>query len=324
MEWKVFVTRKLPQKAMDWLSKQCKLEVNVEDRVLRKSELIEGVKGKEGLLCLLTDKVDGEIMDAEPRLRMIANYAVGFENIDVEAAIKRKIPVSNTPGVLTDTTAELAWALLFSVARRVIEGDKFCRARKFKGWGPMLMLGKDLKGKVLGIIGAGRIGSAFALKSKGFGLKVLYTDLRKNELLEKELGAKQVELKELLKTSDFISIHTKLTPKTRHLIGERELKLMKPTAILINASRGPIVKEEALGRALKERWIWGAGLDVYENEPAIKPELLDLDNVVLLPHLGSATEETRTKMAMMAAENLVVGLQGKIPPNCVNPEIFKS
>lgn len=324
MKWKVFVTRKIPQKALDWLSKQCELEVNPEDRALRKDEIIRRVKGKEGLLCLLTDKIDAEVMDAEPKLKMIANYAVGYDNINLKAATQRKIPISNTPEVLTNATAELAWALLFSVARRVVEGDKFCRRGKYKGWGPMLMLGTDLKGKTLGVVGAGRIGTAFALKGKGFGLKVLYTDLGKNKLVEKELGAKRVELKELLKTSDFISLHTTLNPETKHLIGEQELRLMKPTAILINTSRGPILDEKALARGLKERWIRGAGLDVYENEPAIEPELLGLDNVVLLPHLGSATEETRTRMAMVAAENLVAGLQGKIPPNCVNLKIFKN
>ena len=321
-KWKVFVTRKLPQKALDWLGEKCELEVNPENRILKKEEVIKGVKGKDGLLCLLTDKIDAEVMDSAD-LKMIANYAVGFDNVDVKAATKRKIPVSNTPGVLTDATAELAWALLFSMARRVVEGDKFCRAGKYKGWDPMLLLGMDLKGKTLGVVGAGRIGTAFALKSRGFGLKVLYTDKRKNELLEKELGAKQVELRELLKEADFVSIHTTLTPKTKHLIGEKELRIMKPKAILINASRGPMLDEKALARALKESWIFGAGLDVYENEPEMEPELLDLDNVVLLPHLGSATEETRTKMALMAAENLVAGLKGGVPPNCVNPEVFE-
>ena len=321
-KWKVFVTRKLPQKALDWLGEKCELEVNPENRILKKEEVIKGVKGKDGLLCLLTDKIDAEVMDSAD-LKMIANYAVGFDNVDVKAATKRKIPVSNTPGVLTDATAELAWALLFSMARRVVEGDKFCRAGKYKGWDPMLLLGMDLKGKTLGVVGAGRIGTAFALKSRGFGLKVLYTDKRKNELLEKELGAKQVELRELLKEADFVSIHTTLTPKTKHLIGEKELRIMKPKAILINASRGPMLDEKALARALKEGWIFGAGLDVYENEPEMEPELLDLDNVVLLPHLGSATEETRTKMALMAAENLVAGLKGGVPPNCVNPEVFE-
>ncbi len=321
-KWKVFVTRKLPQKALDWLSEKCELEVNPENRILKKEEIIEGVKGKDGLLCLLTDKIDAEIIDSVD-LKMIANYAVGFDNVDIKAATQRKIPVSNTPGVLTDATAELAWALLFSVARRAVEGDKFCRADKFRGWDPMLMLGVDLKGKTLGVVGAGRIGTAFALKSRGFEMNVIYTKRSENEILEKELGAKRVEMDELLKSSDFISIHLPLNSKTRHIIGEWELKLMRPTSILINTSRGPVVDEKALVKALKEEWIRGAGLDVYENEPVIEPGLLDLDNVVLLPHLGSATEETRTKMAMMAAENLITGLEGEVPLNCVNAEVFK-
>jgi lactate dehydrogenase-like 2-hydroxyacid dehydrogenase len=319
---KVFVTRRIPEAGLKLLEKEFEVHVNPLDRVLSKEEIIEGLRGKEGLLCLLSDEIDREIIFSEPRLKMIANYAVGYNNIDIEAASEKGIPVSNTPGVLTNTTAEMAWALLFSVARRIVEGDRFTRSGGFKGWDPKLMLGQDISNKTLGIIGAGRIGTAFGLMSKGFSMKVLYSDIKVNEKLERELSAEKVELHDLLKRSDFISIHVPLIPSTHHLIGERELKMMKKDAILINTSRGPVLDEKALVKALKERWIFGAGLDVYEREPYIEEELLDLDNVVLQPHSASATHETREKMAIMAAENMIAGLKGKRPPNCVNPEVF--
>lgn len=319
---KIFVTRKIPQPGLDLLQKKFDITVNSYNRVLTKEEIIKAVKGKDGLLCLLTDTIDRDVITAEPQLKMIASYAVGYDNIDVATATKRGIPVSNTPGVLTETTAELAWALLFTVARRIVEGDTFTRKGNFKGWAPMLMLGQDITNKTLGIIGAGRIGTAFALKSKGFTMKVLYTDEQRNHELETELKAKKVPLPELLKESDFISIHVPLMKTTRHLISEKELKMMKRTAILINTARGPIINEQALIKALKEHWIFGAGLDVYEYEPKIPKELKSLDNVVLQPHTGSATIETRTKMALIAAENMIAGLSGQIPPNCINKEVF--
>ncbi len=319
---KVFVTRKIPEPGLDLLRKKFDVEVNPHDRVLSKEEIISGIKGKDGLLCLLTDPIDRDVIYAESKLKMIASYAVGYDNIDVPAATKRGIPVSNTPGVLTETTAELAWALLFAVARRIVEGDTFTRKGNFKGWAPMLMLGQDITNKTLGIIGAGRIGTAFALKSKGFTMKVLYTDEQRNHELEKKLKAKKVSLPELLKESDFISIHVPLTKTTHHLISEKELKMMKPTTILINTARGPIIDEQALIKALKEHWIFGAGLDVYEHEPKIPKGLQSLDNVVLQPHTGSATIETRTKMALIAADNMIAGLSGQIPPNCINKEVF--
>ncbi len=320
---KIFVTRNIPEQGLAVLRKEFTVEVNLLDRVLRKEEIIAGVKGKDGLLCLLTDQIDADVINAEPNLKMIASYAVGYDNIDVAAATKRGIPVSNTPGVLTETTAELAWALLFSVARRVVEGDTFTREGAFKGWAPMLMLGQDVSQKTLGVIGTGRIGTAFALKSKGFHMNILYTDEQRNEQLEQQLGAKKVSLIQLLKESDFISIHAPLTEKTHHLISEKELRLMKKTAVLINTARGPIIDEKALVKALREQWIFGAGLDVYEKEPSISEELKRLKNVVLQPHTGSGTFETRTKMALMAAENMMIGLKGGIPPNCVNPEVFQ-
>ena len=319
---KIFVTRKIPEPGLDLLRKHHEVYVNPEDRVLSKKEVIENLKGKSGLLCLLTDQIDAEVIESEPNLKMIANYAVGYNNIDVKTATKHKIPVSNTPDVLTDTTAEMAWALLFSVARRIVEADKFTRNGNFKGWAPMLMHGQDVTGKTLGIIGTGRIGTAFALKSKGFDMNVLYYDVKTNDKLEKELGAEKVELDVLLKKSDFISLHVPLIDSTKHLIGERELKMMKRTAILINTSRGPVIDEKSLSKALKERWIYGTGLDVYEKEPEIHLDLLKLDNVILQPHSASATTETRNKMSIMAAENMIQGLKGENPSNCVNKEIF--
>ncbi len=320
---KIFVTRKIPEPGLKLLKKHHEIELNPHDRVLTKEEIIQGLKDKDGLLCLLTDPIDEEVINSEPKLKIIASYAVGYNNIDVEAATKRGIPVSNTPGVLTNATAEMAWALLFSVSRRIVEADKFTRAGKFKGWGPMLLHGQDITSKTLGVVGTGRIGTSFALKSKGFDMKVLYVDEKRNDLLEKELKAERVDFETLLKESDFISLHVPLIPDTHHLIGEKQLKMMKKTAVLINTSRGPVVDEQALIRALKEKWIFGAGLDVYEHEPEINDELKKLDNIVLQPHSASATFETRAKMAVMAAENMIAGLKGEIPPNCVNKEVFK-
>jgi glyoxylate reductase len=320
---KIFVTRKIPEESLQLIKKEHEIEVFPHDRVPTKQEIINGLRGNDGLLCLLTDPIDRDVIYSEPKLKMIANYAVGYNNIDVKAATERGIPVSNTPDVLTDTTAEMAWALLFSVARRTVEGDRFTRAGKFTGWAPMLMLGQDVSNKTLGILGAGRIGTAFAMKSKGFNMNVLYADEKQNDLLERELSAKKVSFNDLIKKSDYISVHVPLIPSTRHLIGEKELQMMKRNAILINTSRGPVIDEKALVKALKEKWIFGAGLDVYEQEPVIEKELFDLDNVVLQPHSASATTETRTKMAIMAAENMMAGLSGKIPSNCINPEVFK-
>jgi len=320
---KIFVTRKIPEEGLNILKKEHEVDVNPYNRVLTKREIIKGLKGKDGLLCLLTDNIDEEVIRSEPRLKMIASYAVGYDNIDVKTATELGIPVSNTPGVLTDATAEMAWALLFSVSRRIVEGDRFSRAGRFKGWDPLLLLGQDIAGKVLGVVGAGRIGTAFALKSKGFNMKVLYVDNKRNEKLERELGAEKVDLDDLLKQSDFISLHVPLLSSTRHLISEKQLRMMKSNAILVNTSRGPVIDEKALIKALKEKWIFGAGLDVYENEPEIPEELKELDNVVLQPHSASATVASRTGMAIIAAKNMIVGLRGDIPSNCVNPEVFE-
>lgn len=323
MAGKIFVTRNLPGRALDRLSERYEVEIYPGDSPIPGEELLKKVKGKDGLIPLLTDKVDKAVMDRGDNLKVISNYAVGYDNIDVEEATKRGIVVTNTPGVLTDATAELGWALLLTCARRTAEGDKFCRQGKYKGWSPTLLLGMELQGKTLGIIGAGRIGTEFVKKGSGFGLKTLYSDEFRNEYLEQEFGAKRVKLETLLREADIVSVHVPLIPSTLHLIGERELKIMKRTAILINTSRGPVIDEKELRKALKEREIRGAGLDVYENEPEIPKELAELENVVLLPHIGSATEEARVKMADLAVENMLAALEGKRPPNLVNPEVFR-
>ncbi len=325
-KFNVFLTRKIPQKAIDYLLEQnIILEKNEEDRVLSKEEILEGVKGKDGLICLLTDNIDADIIAAAgPQLKIIANYAVGYNNIDVETATKRKIPVTNTPGVLTETTADFTMALLFAIARRVVESDKFTREGKFKGWGPLLQLGTDVYGKTIGIIGCGRIGSAVAYRAiKGFNMKVLYYDTTRHKDLEKKLGIEFCSFEKLLSTSDFISLHVPLTDETKYLIDKDELSLMKKTAYLINTSRGAVINEKALVEILREKHIAGAALDVYEFEPELTPDLKNLENVIVTAHIASATIETRTKMGMIAVENLLAGLNNKKPPNCINPQIFE-
>jgi lactate dehydrogenase-like 2-hydroxyacid dehydrogenase len=325
MKWNVLVTRRLPGGALGHLEQHChRVRINPEDRLMTRDELLAGVPGMDGILCLLTDVVDREILDAADRAGIFANYAVGFNNIDVEEATRRGILITNTPGVLTEATADLTWALIMSVARRVPESDRFTREGRFQGWGPGLLLGADVTGKTLGIVGAGRIGSAVALRSAGFGMRVLYCDPNPNSGLEKRTGASRVNLDTLLGQSDFITLHVALTPETRHLIGAEELARMKPSSFLINTSRGPVVDEVALVTALKSGEIAGAGLDVYEEEPDLAPGLAELPNTVLLPHTGSATEATRSRMADMAVENLLAGLRGEIPPNLVNPQALKA
>ena len=321
---KVYVTRKLPKKAMEMIDKECDMEVNPHDRVMTREELETAIQGIDGLLCLLTDKIDAELLDLNPDLQVIANYAVGYNNIDIEACTERNILVSNTPGVLSDTTADFAWALLMATSRRIVEGDKFARAGKYNGWGPMLMLGGDIYNKTLGIIGLGRIGKKVAKRASGFNMnKIYYNRTKLTSEEEKKFDVEYAEFEELLKTSDFISLHVPLTDSTRHLIGKKELEMMKKTAYLINTSRGPVIDESALADALKNNEIAGAGLDVYEEEPKIHPGLIDLDNVVLNPHIASASIDTRTKMGTMAAENLIVGLKGNKMPNLINKEVLQ-
>jgi glyoxylate reductase len=322
---KIFITQLIPQSGLDLLHRVYPdYRINSEERVLTRAELLENVKGATALLSLLTDKIDGEVLDAAgPQLKIIANMAVGYDNVDLKAATHRKIMVTNTPGVLTDATADHAWALLFAIARRVPESENYLRAGKFKGWGPLLFLGGDVTGGTLGIIGAGRIGYAMAMKSRGFNMKVLYANRSPKPQLESDIGARKVSIEELLHESDFVSLHIALTPETRHIICADSLRLMKKTAYLINTGRGPLVDEAALAEALKNNIIAGAALDVFEHEPAVHPELLKLGNVVLTPHTASATITSRSKMARMAAENLIAALAGTKPPNLVNTEIWK-
>jgi len=325
MKAKVFVSRKIPEPALQLLGKSYQFELNERDAQLSNKQLIRRIADKAGLICLLTDRIDREILESNPNLKVVSNVAVGFDNIDVKAATAQKIMVTNTPGVLTETTADLAWALLLASARRIAEADRFTRAGKFKGWGIMMLLGNDVYGKTLGICGFGRIGRAVAKRASGFGMKILYTDaVRAEESVERDLKVTYVDKDTLLRESDFVTLHTPLLPETRHYISTRELNLMKKTAHLINTSRGPVVDEKSLALALEEKRIAGAALDVYENEPKIHPTLLKLGNVVLLPHIGSASVETRTKMATMAVENCIAALSGKKPPNLVNPEVLKN
>lgn len=323
MKPKVFVSRIIPDQGLDLVKEFCNAEIWEDELPPPREALLSKVKDVEGLLCLLTDKVDAELLDNAPNLKVVSNYAVGFDNIDVPECTKRGIPVGNTPGVLTDTTADLTWALLMAAARRIVEGVDYVRAGRWKTWGPMLLLGRDVHGATLGIIGLGRIGSAVARRARGFDMRVLYYSRHRHHDLEEELGIEYADLDTLLAESDFVTIHTILSPETYHLIGEREFQLMKETAVLVNAARGPIVDPEALYKALKEGQIAYAALDVTEPEPInMDSPLLELDNIIIVPHIGSASYATRGKMAEMAARNLIAGLKGERLPNCVNPEVY--
>jgi len=318
MKPKALITRKILPEALDYLKKHVDLEIGPAERNLTKEEIMEKIKDKEGLFSLLVDNIDRAVIDAAPSLKIIANCAVGYNNIDIDYAKKRRILITNTPGVLTETTADLTWALIFSVARRIPQADAFTRQKKYKGWELDLFLGKEITGKCLGIIGMGRIGKAVALRAQAFKIKTTYFDPQRLSKKEEEIyKVRFLSLDKLLVSSDIVSMHTTLTPQTYHMISKDQLALMKKDSILINVSRGPVVDERALADALEKRHIWGAGLDVYEREPQIEEKLLSLDNVVLLPHIGSASYETRLKMAMMAATNLVQGLTGQTPTNLV-------
>ncbi len=323
---RVYVTRQIPQSALDRLEGVVEYSVNPHDRVLERDELLEAVRDIDGLLSLLTDDIDAEVFDAAPDLKIVANYAVGYNNIDVAEATRRGILVTNTPGVLTETTADLTWALIMAITRRVVEGDRFMRAGRYVGWAPMLLLGSDVYGKTLGIIGMGKIGQAVARRAIGFDMQILYQDMFLDlpEVAEHLLDADEVDLHEVLRRSDIVTLHVPLTDETHHMIGMRELELLGPNGYLINASRGPVVDEVALIEALREGVIKGAALDVFEDEPEMKPGLAELDNVVLLPHLGSATIETRTAMGDLAVDNLLAFFAGEEPPTPVNPEVLKA
>ncbi len=317
---KVYVTRLIPGRGVEMIRAGGHEVVgNQEDRALGREELLRGVRGAEGLLTQLHDKVDGELMDAAGgTLRVISQFAVGYNNIDVDAATKRGIVVCNTPGVLTDATADLAWALLLGVARRVHEGEAMVRAGKWGGWGPNQLLGGDLVGRTLLIVGAGRIGYAVAKRSRGWEMKVIYTARKAHEDFERDLGAVRMELDEALPRADYVSLHVPLTAETKHLMDERRLRMMKRTAYLVNTARGPVVDEAALVRVLREGAIAGAGLDVYEREPELVEGLVGCGNAVLLPHLGSATVETRARMSELAARHLLAVLAGGEPEHAVN------
>ncbi len=319
MRPRALVTRKLLPEAHEFLDRHLDVEIGAEGRNLTREELIDKIRDKDGMLSLLVDSVDREVMDAAPRLKIIANCAVGYNNIDLACAEEKGILVTNTPGVLTDTTADLTWALILAVARRLPQADRFARAGRFEGWALDLFLGRDITGKCLGIVGMGRIGRAVALRAQAFRMETIYFDphpLSPDE--ERELKAAHVPMEELLERSDIVTLHTSLTAETHHLMGKSELARMKKSAILVNASRGPVVDEKALVRALEAGEIWAAGLDVFEAEPDIEPGLLELDNVVVLPHIGSASFETRQAMAMTAARNLAACLSGDVPPNLVS------
>ncbi len=320
----VYVTRLIPQAGLDLLRETCEVEVNPEEGPLSREKLLTKVKDRHGVIGLPTDRIDAEFFEAAKALRGYANFGVGFDNVDVAEATRRNIPVSNTPGVLTNATAEFAWALLFAVARRIVETDQIMRSGTWSGGGPLQYIGADVTGKTLGIIGSGRIGTAMALMSKGFRMPVLYTNAsgKENETLKVELGARRVSLDQLLGESDFISLHTPLTPATLHLITAETFARMKPTAILINTARGPVIKEDDLVAALGSRTIAGAGLDVYEFEPKMAPGLADLDNAVVVPHIASATSSSRAGVSLLAARNLLAMLQGRKPESCLNPEIY--
>lgn len=323
---RVYVTRRLPRAATGVLTPHFDVgEWPEEDTVIPRDALLREAEDADGILCLLTERIDEELLSRAPRLKVVGNMAVGYDNVDVRACTARGILVANTPDVLTESTADLAFALLLATARRLPEAREALLADRWRAWSPMFLTGRDVYGATLGIIGFGRIGQAVARRARGFGMRVLYMSRGRYPGAERETGAERKLLDDLLKESDFVSVHLPLTPETRHLIGRREIMLMKPSGVLVNTSRGPVVDEVALYEALRDRAIWAAGLDVFESEP-LSPDspLRSLDNVILLPHIGSATIATRTKMAVLAATNIKEYLGGGNPPTPVNPEVLKT
>jgi len=319
---KVYVTRAIPESGIKLLTdKGYEVDVSDKDGVLTTEELTVALKAKEydAVLCLLTDKIDAAAFDAAPKAKIFANYAVGYNNIDVEEAKKRNIVITNTPGILTNTVAEHTFTLLLASARRIAEADKFTKAGKYMGWAPLMFLGADVTGKTLGVVGLGRIGSRVAHHGKkGFDMNIIYYDIKRNEEFEKEYGATFKEsVDDVMREADFVSIHVPLLDSTKHLINKERLALMKPTAVLVNTSRGPVVDEVALVEVLKNKKIRAAALDVFEDEPKLAAGLAELDNVIITPHIASATEETRSKMSEMAAQNIIAALEGDTPENLV-------
>ena len=323
---RVFVTRIMAQEALDKIAQATEMEVWPEELPPPYEVLLEKARNAEGLATLLSDRIDATLMDTAPKLKVVSNMAVGYDNISIAEATKRHIVVSNTPGVLTETTADLAFTLLMAAARRVVEAANYTSKGQWKTWGPKILLGQDINNATLGIIGLGRIGVELAKRGRGFNMKVLYYDeIRRSEEEERQFGVEYIpELAKLLSSADFISVHVPLLPQTHHLIGAAEFALMKPNAVFINTSRGPVVDQKALYEALKSGQIFAAGIDVTEVEP-ISPDdpLLTLDNIIITPHIASASFTTRKNMALMVAENLLAGLRGQTPPNCVNPEALK-
>ncbi|OPY87674.1 MAG: putative 2-hydroxyacid dehydrogenase [Smithella sp. PtaU1.Bin162] len=321
---KILVTGNLPDNVIEPLKEKYSIEMNHENRPLDHQMLLAQIKDKQGLLSMLNDNISEEVLACAPHLKMIANFGVGYNNIDVRAATARGIMVSNTPGAVTNATAELAFALILAVSRRVVEGDRMVREGRFKYWAPMTFLGREVTGKTLGIVGMGKIGKALAVRGRAFDMRILYYNRKRvPPEEEKNLAAQYADLKTLLTEADFVSLNVPLTNETKYLIGKEELSLMKPTAFLINTARGPVVDEKALVEVLRSGKIAGAGLDVYENEPALAPGLAELEDVVLLPHVGSGTIETRVNIGKLAVDNLMAGLSGNIPPNLVNPEVLR-
>ena len=323
MRPRVLITRVLPEPALEVVRQACEVQLDPLDQPLTPTALRQAVVDKQGVLCLVTDRIDAPVLDAAARLKVVSNVAVGYDNIDVAAATQRGILVTNTPGVVTESTADLTWSLLCSVARRIAEGDRYIRAGKWRDWTLLLMAGSDIHGRTLGICGMGRIGQAVARRAKGFQMRILYYNRQRlDSAIESELNAIWVEKHILLQQADFVSLHVPLSPATTHFIGAAELRMMRPTAYLINAARGPVVDEAALIQALQQGWIAGAALDVFEHEPHVPQALCELENVVLVPHIGSASVATRTRMAVMAAENLVAVLRGEDTPYIVNPAVL--
>jgi len=323
MKPKVLVTRKMYDRPLQLLREKAEVTMNLENRSMTSEEIVAALPGKMGLLAMGGDPMTAKVLEAGRDLKIVANNAVGFNNIDLAAATRLKIAATNTPDVLTDTTADLTFALILGVARRIPEADRFVRAGQWVGWTPNLMIGGDVYGKTLGIIGLGRIGSAVSRRGQGFNMPVVYHDIRRlHPAIEQQHQLRFLPLRDLLKVSDFVSLHVPLTPETRHLIGAEELSLMKKSAYLINASRGPVVDERALVQALRSGNIAGAGLDVFEEEPKVSAELLTMENSVLLPHIGSATDETREAMTLRAVNNILAVIRGQIPPDILNPEIY--
>jgi glyoxylate reductase len=321
-KYKVFVSRQIPEIGLDILRPKCEVEIYPGEQVIPHQLLLEKVKDVDGLLSLLSDKIDRELFANAPKLQVVSNYAAGYDNIDIDYATQMGVAVTNTPGVLTDATADLSWALLLATARRLVEGDHIMRRKKFTGWSALFLLGQDIKGKTLGILGAGRIGTAVVERSLGWRMPVLYFDRQQNQYLEKTYSARRISLIEILQQADFISIHLPLNGETHHLLDEKMIRQMKKSAIIINTSRGAILDEKALVKALENNWIAGAGLDVFENEPAMAAGLEKLPNAVVVPHIGSATVHTRAEMARIAAKDLLNVLEGDLPEFLVNPEFI--